>query len=86
MTGQDTLTNGPVASPVDRRGKTIASSGIRFVAPDARQARIAARARLSFPLNLGDCFAYALASVEGAPILTTDADFRSVDVQVVLPE
>lgn len=36
-------------------------------------------------LNLGDCFAYALAKDEDCPILTLDRDFRGCDVQVVLP-
>lgn len=64
----------------------VFSSGIRFVPPDLEQASLAARARLRFPLNLGDCFAYALAAVEKSSILTTDRDFRAVDVPVVLPE
>ena len=63
----------------------ILSSGIRFVPPDVEQARIAARARLRYPLNLGDCFAYALAKVEDCPVLTLDKDFRATDVPVVLP-
>jgi ribonuclease VapC len=63
----------------------ILSSGIRFVAPDVEQARIAARARLRYPLNLGDCFAYALAKVEDCPVLTLDKDSRATDVPVVLP-
>ena len=63
----------------------ILSSGIRFIAPDVDQGRIAADARLRFPLNLGDCFAYALARAEECPILTLDNDFRAVDVPVVLP-
>src|SRR2546423_983131 len=46
------------------------ATGISFVAPDAAQAIIAARARLTFPLNLGDCFAYALAKAEDLPLLT----------------
>lgn len=63
----------------------ILESGIRFVAPDADQARTAARARLRFPLNLGDCFAYALAVAEKSSILTLDGDFRMLDVPVILP-
>jgi uncharacterized protein with PIN domain len=39
----------------------LLTSGIRFVPPDVEQAKIAAEARLRYPLNLGDCFAYALA-------------------------
>lgn len=60
-------------------------SGIRFVAPDIEQSRIAAHARLRFPLNMGDCFAYALAVQERCPILTIDADFRIIDHPVILP-
>jgi ribonuclease VapC len=63
----------------------LLTSGIHFVAPDVEQARVAAAARLRFPLNLGDCFAYALAKVEEHPILAVDRDFRSVDCPVVLP-
>lgn len=63
----------------------LLSSGIRFIAPDESQAQLAARARLQFPLNLGDCFAYALARVERCPILALDQDFRSLDVAVILP-
>ena len=63
----------------------LLSGGVRFVAPDVRQSRIAAEARLKYPLNLGDCFAYALAREEGIGILTLDSDFRSVDVPVQLP-
>ena len=40
---------------------TIEESLIRFVPPSVEHAEIAAAARLRFPLNLGDCFAYALA-------------------------
>lgn len=65
---------------------TVLDSGIRFVPPDTEQARVAAEARLRYrSLNLGDCFAYALAVREGAAILTLDDDFRGVDLPVVLP-
>jgi len=63
----------------------LLGSGIRFVPPDQAQAITAARARLRFPLNLGDCFAYALAVAESCPVLTLDSDFRSLDVPVILP-
>ena len=66
--------------------RELLASGIRFVPPDVEQAKIAAEARLRYPLNLGDCFAYALAIVEDCPILTRDGDFRAVDRPVVLPE
>lgn len=64
----------------------LMGGGIRFVPPDAEQARVAAEARLRFPLNLGDCFAYALADAEKCPLLTLDRDFRGVDLPVLLPE
>lgn len=60
-------------------------SGIRFIAPDIEQAKIAAKARLKYPLNLGDCFVYALAIQEGCPILTLDTDFRIVNCEVIYP-
>jgi ribonuclease VapC len=70
---------------VDEIEELLLEGGIRFIAPDAGQAKIAAEARFRYPLNLGDCFAYALASTQGGPILTLDLDFRSVDVEVLLP-
>jgi ribonuclease VapC len=63
----------------------IMELGIRFVAPDVEQARIAAAARIQFPLNLGDCFAYALARTEQCSVVTLDEDFRAVDIDVLLP-
>jgi ribonuclease VapC len=69
----------------DALEEMILGSGIRFVPPTLEHARVAAAARLRFPLNLGDCFAYALAVSEGTPLLTLDADFARVDVPVVLP-
>ena len=60
-------------------------SGIRFVSPDIEQSRIAAEARIKFPLNLGDCFVYALASQEDCPILTLDSDFRVLNHEIVYP-
>ena len=63
----------------------VLDSGIRFVPPDVAQARLAADARLRYPLNLGDCFAYALAKAEGCSVLAIDQDFRRLDIQVVLP-
>ncbi len=63
----------------------LLASGIRFVPPGVAHAALAAEARLRFPLNLGDCFAYALAKAEGCAVLTLDADFRQLDIDVVLP-
>ena len=63
----------------------VLGSGIRFVPPDVDQARDAGEACLRLPLNLGDCFAYALAKAEGCGVLTLDADFRNSDCEVVIP-
>lgn len=60
-------------------------AGIEFVAPDVEQARTAAEARLRFPINLGDCFAYALSVSRDEPILTIDRDFSRLDVAVTIP-
>lgn len=59
--------------------------GLEFVAPDERQAEIAATARRRCPLNLGDCFAYALAVELGLPILTLERGFERLDAEVILP-
>lgn len=69
----------------DALAHRLLASSIDFVAPDAAQAAIAADARHRLPLNLGDCFAYALAKSHDLPLLTLDADFRHADVAVLLP-
>lgn len=61
----------------------LLGSNIRFVAPDPRQAVVAADARLRLPLNLGDCFAYALCKVEDCPLVTLDDDFKKTDLRLV---
>lgn len=61
----------------------ILTSTIRFIPPSIRQSQIAAQARLKYPLNLGDCFAYALAKDEGVSLLTLDSDFAKSDISLV---
>jgi ribonuclease VapC len=63
----------------------IETSSIRLIPPTERQAEIAADARQRYPLNLGDCFAYALAKDEDRTLLTLDRDFRRSDLTVILP-
>ena len=63
----------------------IETSSIRLIPPTARHAEIAAGARLRYPLNPGDCFAYALAKDEDCPLLTLDRDFRRCDLTAILP-
>lgn len=59
--------------------------GIGWVPPTIEHASLAATARLRFPLNLGDCFAYALARASKDALLATDRDFKGIDVDVYLP-
>lgn len=63
----------------------IHSLEIRFVPPTVEQAEAAAEARMKFSLNLGDCFAYALAREENDSILTLDPDFAQTDVLTLIP-
>ena len=63
----------------------LAEYDLQYLPPTETQARMAATARLTFPLNLGDCFAYALAKEQGVPVITNDSDFTATDVEVSLP-
>jgi ribonuclease VapC len=68
----------------------LAETDTRVVPADARAARDAAAAFARFGrktpagLNLGDCFAYALAKRHGAPLLFKGADFARTDVESAL--
>jgi ribonuclease VapC len=46
--------------------------------------RLVGDARIRFPINLGDCFAYAHAKVRNEPLLTLDKDFLKTDLTRVL--
>jgi ribonuclease VapC len=63
----------------------IANRSIQRVPPSTTEAEIAAKARLRYPLNLGDCFAYALAKYREDALLTLDRDFRRLDIPVFSP-
>lgn len=56
-----------------------------YEAPTFEDSLAAGEARLTYPLNLGDCFAYALAKRLDVPILTLDKDFKKCNVEVILP-
>ena len=69
----------------------IRVSGIQIAPPTIRQARLAREAYRKFgkgnhpaKLNLGDCFAYALAKARGEPLLFKGNDFRLTDVEAAL--
>lgn len=65
--------------------------GIEVVPLTPEQAALAREAYQRFgkgnhpaKLNLGDCFAYALAKARGEPLLFKGDDFRQTDVEAVL--
>lgn len=71
--------------------RLLEKAGIEIAAVDdkiAREARDAYRnfgkGRHPAKLNLGDCFAYALAKVLGEPVLCTGRDFAKTDIPIVL--
>lgn len=66
----------PALFPQIRR--KILESGIRFVPVSVTHAELASEARMKFPLNLGDCFAYALAQASGDLLLAVDEDFQQM--------
>lgn len=63
----------------------IYSSSIQFLAPTEVHAEWVASTRLKYPINLGDCFAYALAKEENEPLLTLDEKFKKTDVELLSP-
>jgi ribonuclease VapC len=78
---------------VGRRLDSICrESGLSVVPLDEAQARIAREAYRDFGkgsghkarLNLGDCFAYALAKATGEPLLYKGTDFGQTDVASAL--
>ena len=73
------------AKAISEIRESMAESPIRLVAPTPLHAEIAAQARLRFPLNLGDCFAYALAKEQQCGLLTLDRDFRRTGIPVLFP-
>jgi ribonuclease VapC len=65
----------------------LAVAGVRCVAVDSSQAILAREAfarfgkgRSSAALNLGDCFAYALARATGQPLLFKGEDFSKTEI------
>jgi ribonuclease VapC len=61
----------------------LAEFDLEVVPVDRVLASAAALARLRYPINLGDCFAYSLAKARGLPMLTLDSDFKKTDIQLV---
>jgi len=70
----------------------IYRTGIEIVAVTADQAEIAriawrcyGKGRHPAGLNYGDCFAYALAKISGAPLLYKGAEFGQTDILGLTP-
>jgi ribonuclease VapC len=69
----------------------IESLAVEVATISSQQSRAAARAferfgkRMPARLNLGDCFAYALAEIEGDGLLFKGDDFPKTDVRAALP-
>lgn len=76
---------------VDRLDRLIARLDVRIAPAMAATARLASDAerdfgkRTSARLNLGDCFAYALARELDAPLLYKGDDFARTDIRSALP-
>jgi ribonuclease VapC len=71
----------------------LAQAGVTLAPVDETQARLALRTRIRFGrgfgaragLNFGDCFAYALAKRQAAPLLYVGDDFAATDLEAALP-
>lgn len=74
----------------ERLARLIAGYDVRTVAIEARHADLALEAARRYGkgtparLNLGDCFAYALAKADDLPLLYKGDDFARTDVRSVL--
>ena len=65
----------------------LAALGVEPLEVDFGLLRSVIAARARFPLNFGDCFAYAHARERGEALLTLDAAFLATDLpQVVHPK
>lgn len=62
----------------------LAAIGIEPLDASFSVLRVAIDARTRFPLNFGDCFAYAHARARNEPLITLDDDFLSTDLDAIL--
>jgi ribonuclease VapC len=70
--------------PIDRAKEAVDALRLEILDLTLEDCISAAEARLRFPLNLGDCFAYAAARVRGLPLLALDSDFLKSDIHLAL--
>jgi ribonuclease VapC len=69
---------------IDRSNEALAALKLEILDITLQDCLTAAKARLRFPLNLGDCFAYAAARERGMPLLAVDSDFEKCDIPLAL--
>ena len=69
---------------IDKLEPKLAGLGVEMLEADHEVVRAATEARLRFPINFGDCFAYAHARLRAEPLLTLDADFLKTDLAEIL--
>lgn len=62
----------------------LAAIGIEALEAGREVVQQAIAARSAFPLNFGDCFAYAHARLRGEALITLDDDFLRTDLPAVL--
>ncbi len=62
----------------------LAAIGVEALEADYKILRLAIDARARYPLNFGDCFAYAHARARNEALLTLDDDFLATDLVDVL--
>lgn len=62
----------------------LAALGVEPLETDFSLLRVVIGARSLFPLNFGDCFAYAHAHLRHEMLITLDADFLATDLPRVL--
>lgn len=75
---------------IARLDRLISELGIRIVPASSTTARLASEAereygkRTAAKLNMGDCFAYALAKERSLPLLFKGEDFTQTDIELAL--
>ena len=85
------IDRGPTPALSEALDPLLHRLGVRIASVGPDQARLAREAYQRFGkgkhearLNLGDCFAYALAKARGEPLLFKGDDFRLTDVEAAV--
>lgn len=72
------------AGAADALQTTLARVGIEPLTLESAVVGLAIEARSRFPINFGDCFAYAHARLLNEPLMTLDKDFLKTDLPHIL--